>query len=160
MESAMQRQGLISGLVLILCSGSIVSAVSKRVPPVKLEQLACVWVGGELGDSLQYYRLELRTDGTGLLTVQQLPDSPTWAYRVTQTSLKQYTISFALAPVDLEAEPIFLRGTALPGRLRLEVGGTTLDWKRKIELEPLDHLMARLKAVTDRANVYRSQARE
>jgi hypothetical protein len=104
-----------------------------------------------------YYRLELRADGTGLLTLLELPDHPAWAYRVTQTQLKDYAISFTLVPVDSDAEPVFLRGTAIWGRLSLEVGGMQLDWKHRIELERYEHFMARLNAVTERAKAYWGQ---
>ena len=156
----MRRKGLMAGLVAVVSAGSILSAGNKRVPPTTLDKLASVWVGTEPGDTLEYYRLELRPDGTGLLTLQELPDRPAWAYRVTQASLKGYAISFTLAAVDTAAEPVSLRGTATSGGLSLEVSGTNLDWKRKIELERLDHFMGRLNAVTDRANAYWSQARQ
>jgi hypothetical protein len=85
------------------------------------------------------------------LTIQFLPQKPARAYRVTKTVLRQYRVNFAVQPQDHDAEPIAVGGEALPGSLELVVSGTRLDWKRTFVLERLTDLMARLDAVTKRA---------
>jgi hypothetical protein len=87
--------------------------------------------------------------------VQYLPDEPAVAYEVTRTALEKYHVDFQLRPVDQLAEPIYMRGQAVATQMKLEVGGTSLEWSRSIVLDPRSAVMARLKAVTERAEEYR-----
>jgi len=122
-----------------------------------MEDLGRVWIGTVPKGILEFFRLELNKEGAGLLTVQYLPQEPAVAYRVSRTSLSGYDVSFALEPLEKGAEPIYLRGQATPGDLDLEVGGVTGKWKRPVFLEDEATFMARLKAVTDRAQTWRAQ---
>jgi len=139
------------GVAVVLAVLFITDAdASKRVRRPTMEDLATVWVGGS-PSSLEFLRLDLGVQGTGLLTVQYLPTEPARAYRVTNTVLAEYRVNFRVAPAETAAEAIYLRGTAIPGQLMLEIGGTTNKWKRQVELEPISRLMARIQAVTKKA---------
>ena len=122
-----------------------------RVREPKLSDLATAWLGGVPHGILEYFRLELDSEGRGLLIVQYLPQSPPRAYRVLATRLKEYAVEFELQPDDIDAERIWLRGHATPSDLDLEVGGIDGDWKRKIFLEREDRVLARIRVVTDYA---------
>jgi len=121
---------------------------SKRPRVPTMQDLATVWVGG---NELEYLRLEVSESGIGVLTIQDLPHAPAHAYRVTRAVLHEYRVNFAVEPAEPKAEPITVGGTVGAGRLELRIAGRTLDWKRSIVLERLSDLMARLDAVTKRA---------
>jgi hypothetical protein len=143
-------RGVISTIVLGIFALCGSADASKRVPLPTMRDLATVWVGGGRGD-LEFLRLELRENGTGVLTVQYLPARPAVAYRVTATALSKYRVDFTLAPAETGAEAVYLSGEAIPGELALEFGGITLKWKRSIQLVPLSVLMERIRVVTERA---------
>jgi hypothetical protein len=56
-------------------------------------------------------------------------------YRITHWELKGWQLTFTLVPADTKAEGIYLKGRAEAfDVLRLEVGGTTNRWSRKLVL--------------------------
>ena len=140
-----------------LALGVAVSVAAKPVRQPTMADLAQVWIGSEPKGILEFFRLELDKEGVGLLTVQYLPQNPAVAYRVRKTSLSQYRVTFVLTPIDRGAEPIYLRGDAYPGTLYLEVGDPKGNWKRDIFLQTEQSVLARLKAVTDRASDERNR---
>lgn len=131
---------------------------SKPVKVPTLKDLATVWVGGSEFNA-EYLRLDLTESGTGLLTIQYLRGNPARAYDVTGTTLQKYRVTFELRPAEPDAEPIYLRGEAIPGRLELEVGGTSGEWKRPVVLAPLSVLMEQVEAVSKRAQGMREARR-
>lgn len=145
------RKATVIGLVLSvgLCVSDALA--SKKVRQPTSSDLATVWVGGAPGDPLEYFRLELDTNGAGILTVQYLPGKPAVAYKVLATSLSGYRVSLETEPVDDGAQPVQVRGEAIPGLLRLQVGARAPDWTRDIQLQRYDQLLERIRAVTERA---------
>ena len=135
---------------LVAMTGDADATTYVRQPT--MDDLAQVWIGTVPKGILEFFRLELNKEGAGLLTVQYLPQEPAVAYRVSRTSLSKYAVRFVLEPLEKDAEAIYLRGQATPGHLDLEVGGANGNWKRPVFLEVEATFMARLKAVTDRAN--------
>ncbi|SPE55744.1 hypothetical protein SBV1_230024 [Verrucomicrobia bacterium] len=87
-----------------------------------------------------FYRLDLRSDFTGYCAHVSPPTSSLHeygveAYRITHWDLKGWELTFTLVPADTKAEGIYLKGRAESfDVLRLEVGGTTNDWSRKLVL--------------------------
>jgi hypothetical protein len=131
------------------------ASAHKPVKQATLGDLATVWVGGDAG-GLEFFRLELAGDGTGLLTVQWLPDQPANAYKVLATRLSGYQVAFVLETVDGLEKSLYLRGTAYPSLLELEAGAHEPNWRRKLVLQPHSKLLTRLKAVSDRAAAFRT----
>ena len=145
-------------LIATLVLGASLSVADKPVRQPTMADLARVWIGREPRSTLIFFRLELNTEGVGLLTVQYLPDQQAAAYRVSKTSLSKYQVAFVLSPVDEGAEPLYLRGEAIPGLLSLEVGYPKKGGlKTDILLKDEQGFMARLKAVTDRASDERNR---
>lgn len=130
------------------------ATANKRPIRPTLADLATVWVGGSPGYGLEYFRLELDSEGMGLLTVQWLPDKPAVAYKVIETKLSGYRVELVLEAVDRPAESLYLRGEALRSFMDLEAGSVSPRWKRRVTMEPYAKLMGRLKAVTDRAHTF------
>ena len=137
-------------LILMVLATS--AAARTVMPPPTLRCLSTVFVGGNPAATLEYFRLEIRPNGTGLITAQYLPEQRVVAYKITKTIIKGYKVAFELVPIDRDAEPIYVRGDAVCSRLDLTVGGAPkLEWKRSIVLEPLATVMARINAVNERA---------
>jgi hypothetical protein len=95
---------------------------------------------------LEFARLELSEDGTGLFVLSELPDSPPSAYRVMQWSQRDWNLDLGLEAAQAEAEPIALKNVAL--------GFDTLDgeiygngWERKMTLVNLTEFERRATAV-------------
>jgi len=139
------------GLLLSVGISATDTLASKKPRPPTRADLASVWVGGEPQDPLEYFRLELDENGAGILTIQYLPGKPAVAYKVAATSLSGYAVSLDVEPIDAGAQPLQVRGEAVPGLLRLQVTGRAPDWKLHIHLQRYDKLLERIRAVTERA---------
>lgn len=142
------------GLLLTVGPSATDALASKKPRQPTRSDLATVWVGGEPEEPLEYFRLELDANGTGILTVQYLPGKPAVAYRVLATSLSGYAVKLDLDPVDDGAQPLQVRGDAVPGLMRLQVAGRAPDWTRHIQLQRYDQLLERIRAVTERAEAH------
>jgi hypothetical protein len=144
-----------TALGVFLCFGLQAPLVlaSKKVRQPTRSDLATVWVGGEPEDPLEYFRLELDANGTGILTVQYLPGKPAVAYRVVGTSLSGYAVKLEIKAVDSDAQPLQAQGEAVPGLLRLHVTNRALDWRRDVQLQRYDQLLERIRVVTEKAQV-------
>ena len=113
---------------------------NKRPSPPTVYQVAGVWCG-YTGDELDFYRLELKKDGTGWCASIYLPDTSLYSsgvhqYRIQKWELDKRMISFVLTPLTANSEPIFLKGRASSHLLHLEVGGTSLKWSRDLIMRP------------------------
>jgi hypothetical protein len=81
--------------------------------------------------------------------IQYRASQPAKAYRITSTQREpeERRVEFEVEPVEEAAQPVYLKGIALPERLSLEFGSPTGEWRQRVELEPLATLTARLEAV-------------
>jgi len=136
-SSAFLRRLLWTTTAIVLAAGLVAFARTPARPP-KPDQLAGVWVGFDEGD-LTFTRLDLRSDFTGYCARVSPSNVVMHAYgvsgyRVAKWSLDEWKFSTALTPVTTNAEPIFLRGSLSMASLRLEVGGTELNWTRNVVL--------------------------
>ena len=118
-----------AGVVLIAV---LTSCASKRPSYPTMEIIAGAWIGFN-EDDLYYYRLALNTNGTGMCANTFVSD-PASLYRVPHWALNGYNIDISLEPIDANAEPIWMKGKTAGGRLNLEIGGKTLNWKRKLKM--------------------------
>ena len=120
----------------ILLAGSSL-ADSPGKPPAA-EDLVGVHVG--YASDYDFYRLDLRSDFTGFCAHVSPPRSilhgyGVHTYRITHWNLKGWELSFTVVPAEAKGEPIYLKGRAEAfDVLRLEVGGTTNNWSRKVVL--------------------------
>src|SRR5207247_72921 len=94
-----------------------------------------VWHGFS-ESQLEFARLELYENGTGLLAISFLPDSPPDKYFVTQWSLKDFRLALVTEAAEPKAEAVSLENITLGlESLRLTLrplhGG---DWSRKMTL--------------------------
>jgi hypothetical protein len=141
------RRGFVLGVMVVASLNAAPTVVaSKRVPPISVEGLATAWVGGSPG-GLEYCRLEMKSDGSGVLAVQYLPGKPAVGYRVVRTVLHGYSVHFQIEPAEAGAEPIFLGGRGYLHRLELRLGGTSREWKLDVALQRLADVSTRLEAV-------------
>lgn len=147
----MKMRWLLSCVALLLSAGIVSADKRPRLPT--MSDLATVWVGEAAPTSLEYFRLELRPGGSGVLTVQYLSDTPAVAYRVMSTTLDSYRIDFRLDPIDLESEAIEVSGE-MGIRLRLNVRARNGKWRRLVTLTPAEALIKRIGAVSARAEEY------
>jgi hypothetical protein len=107
---------------------------SKRIPPSSMPELSAAWVGW--ADSMHYFRLELKADGTGICALYQRSRSDSRLYQVTKWTLKDYDIEITLKPIDADAWPVTMKGTAISSALRLQLGdGRKNGWRAKTTFE-------------------------
>jgi hypothetical protein len=138
--------------ITLLTVASVTNEARDKRPLIpRLQDLATVWVGDGGVTSLEYYRLDLDTDGTGMLTVQYLPDVPARAYRVSRTNLSEYRVSFDVTPIDRSSDPLRLQGAATRVSLDLQVTIPGRDRTRRVGLQPYSKLLRRIEAVTSLA---------
>jgi hypothetical protein len=148
------KMGKFRGALLVFGLAGWAHAIT--VPPdPTLPGLAGVWAGSAL-DGWEFYRLELKESGSGVLTVQELPGAPIKAYWVRNTTLDQDEATFVVQSADGEAEPISVRSDGiLPWRLTLRITATSGEWKRQAMLFRLNVLMERIDSLNKRAEELR-----
>jgi len=103
--------------------------------PYKAGDLAGVWVGFD-NYRLNYYRLQLREDGTGFCSMVYV-DEPAILYRVNSWKIEGELLAFVLTPLDTGAPEVEMKSTKLgltPPVLTLEVRGKKLGWVREVSL--------------------------
>jgi hypothetical protein len=117
--------------------------------PPKREKFIGVWHGYDQGH-LMFGRLELKDNGTGVLAISFLPDSPPRAYQVKQWLQRRFKLEITLEPAEPEAEPITLEKTALGiDSLEFEVHGEG-GWHRRMTLFSETEFGSRAKAAKER----------
>lgn len=156
--SRINAKAVLLGLVIAFGLSASDVVAHKKVRRPTRDDLARVWVGGGGDESIEYFRLELDANGTGLLTIQYLPDRPALAHKVIATSLSGYSIALQLQPVD-DSQVLEVRGEAIPDLLRLEIRCRAPKWTTRVNLEPYDELLGRIKVVTEKAAEYGRVAR-
>jgi hypothetical protein len=119
--------------VAVLCVAFIAYGTTRVRQPTASE-LSTVWVGWV--DSLHYFRIQLSEDGTGLCGFYSRVISGSRLYEVTKWTLKGYDIELTLKPVDADAWPMTMKGTATPGSMHLKVSdGRKRGWRAEGTLE-------------------------
>ena len=121
--------------ILAVVAFAFPAYASKRIPPSTIQELSTAWVGW--ADTLHYFRLELKADGTGLCALHERIRSGSRLYEITKWTLKEYDIEITLKPIDPDAWPVTMKGKAISSALRLELGdGRRNGWRAKCTLEP------------------------
>ena len=103
-------------ILAILLVGSQAATAKKPGPP-RMEDLVGIWVGR--ANAIDYFRLDLAPDGTGLLAFVEL-DSVR-LYRVSRWSLDGIRVRIALKPIDEADWEMKMGGTATSHSLQLTV---------------------------------------
>lgn len=112
----------------------ILAHASTRIPPSTMPELSGAWVGW--ADTMHYFRLELKADGTGLCALYLRSNSKSRLFEVTKWTLKDYDIEITLKPIDSDAWPVTMKGTAISSALRLQLGDGRKDgWRAKTTFE-------------------------
>jgi hypothetical protein len=139
----------------VFCIASVAEARTLVAP---LARLGGAWLGTSESQG-EYFRVEIDNSGKGVLTVFSLAGSsgPARAYEILSTTLSGYSISLELRPI-VQGEPVFASGSADEIGLRLEVSGMNGTWTEKVILEPESEVLARINAVTRRAQEFKSRA--
>jgi hypothetical protein len=124
-------------ILLLAAAVAVVLATTYARPP-KPEEIAKVWIGFD-SDELVFTRLDLRRNSVGSCARVSPADTVlheygVHGYRITNWSLDGWNMKFSLSSMTTNAEPIYLHGRYNGFSLRLEVGGTTNNWKRDLVL--------------------------
>ena len=134
-------------LLLLACFlATDLSVAQKRMRPPDSSDLAGSWVGYE-ESGLDFYRLDLRPDGTGFLAVTYMAHPPE-VHRVARDELQKFKVRFTLTPLSEVSEPLTLKGDFYYSAFELTVSGAhKLKWSRKLHLVSLGELERRLHIV-------------
>jgi hypothetical protein len=119
----------------ILCTVALFStefAMGKSPLPPIPEEVVGSWQGYS-DDGLEFDRLELDPDGTGLLAISYLPNAPSLLYRVESWVIRGGVIELTLAQIDKAAELVKM-SPALLGVDALEVTLHGAGWSRQLVL--------------------------
>ena len=142
------KRGIIIVAAVATCAAFVGYIVFARSPidPPKIEELTDTWIG-YTNDDLNFYRVTLRKDGTGLCAFVFVRE-PAQLYEITKWTIKGLDIKFTLKPIDADAEPIYMHGRADGWQLYLTVGGE--GWARDLKLRRQSDVESALKRVTER----------
>jgi hypothetical protein len=146
-----QRRVMLVVAATILVVSATIAVATSLVPLPTMKDLAQVWMGGDRSH-IWYSRLELNESGGGTLIIQYLPMYPPQAYRVTRTRLAQYDLELKVVPIDADAEPVYVRGKAYPGRLELKIGGRSGKWESQVTFDTSVRIMTQIEALNRRAS--------
>lgn len=120
--------------VAVIAMFALLAHAWTRVRQPTVSELSTVWVGW--ADSLHYFRLQLAEDGTGLCGFYERIRSSSRLYEITKWTLKGYDIEIVLKPIDPDAWPVTMKGTATPSSLHIQFGdGRKNGWRAKGTLE-------------------------
>ncbi len=122
-------------------------AKAANVPDV-----AGAWIG-KAQESTEFLRVEFGNTGHGILTIQVRAGDVPSAYEVKAVEVSGNNMSFTLAAMP-NATAISLKGTIVNDVIVFEFGDG--HWKRKVLAERQDQILARIDAVTKRAQAFRS----
>jgi hypothetical protein len=113
---------------------ALLAYANTKVREPNTPELSTVWVGW--ADSMHYFRIQLAADGTGLCSFYERSRSSSRLYEVTKWTLKGYDIELTLKPIDADAWPVTMKGTATPSRLYLKLGdGRKNGWRAEATFE-------------------------
>ena len=134
---------------------SLAAAARSLAPPPTKELLSGAWIGPD--EQIAYFRLELDKSGHGLLVIQEDTDGPVSFYRVTNTKISGYKVSFALLPQRGADPTVRLGGEHSPGELHLVRTGVNhgYKWRTKATLEREERVLPRIRAVQDASAKFR-----
>lgn len=118
--------------------------IDKPAEPPSAGDLIGVYTG-YTDDNLDFYRLDLRKNSTGYLAHVAGPDTSLHefgvkVYRVTSWTTKGWALIVNVVPISPGAEPIYLKGQVRAFAFEMEVGGTQLQWNRRLQLQSEDRL--------------------
>ena len=132
-----------------LVTVSVAAGAISLAPPPTTELLSGAWIGPD--EQIAYFRLELDKTGHGLLVIQENTDGLMSFYRVTDTQISGYKVSFMLSPQRGADPTVRLDGESSPGELHLVRSGSNhgYKWRIKATLEREDRVLPRIKAVQD-----------
>jgi hypothetical protein len=116
-------------IALVLALIAVPVNARKLARPPTTAELIGRWAG-YTEDDLNFVQCDLRDGGAGSCAVSWL-NGPPKLYRIQHWALSVARLSFDVAPVDSDTEPIFLRGSA-GSQLRLVIGGA--GWRRELKL--------------------------
>jgi hypothetical protein len=110
------------------------------------------WTGGE------YFRIELKEDGTGLCGFYDLSQVSPKLHEITKWTLKGYDIEMALKPIDADAWQMTMKGIATPTRLNLKLGdGRKNGWRSEATFEHEKEMESMIENTKKRMQDYRKQ---
>jgi hypothetical protein len=144
----LQSRGLIPFCAFLLfLSAALLFARTYARPPAR-EAFLGAWQGYS-ESHLEFARLELDEDGTGLLAVSYLPQSPPVAYRVTNWVQRGFILDMSATSADMDAEAVTFRDVRYGiESISLELRGK--GWNRKMVLLSETRFQKRLTDASDR----------
>ena len=146
----MTRTGVLAlTMTALLSFTSLSAAASKKAIPPTAQQLAGTWIGWE-DDSMSFFRVDLKPDGTGYLA-SSFRQEPAVLSRVTRWSIREWRVTMQTTPVDLHPNDVMsLTGEVIVRKLELNVVGGRNAWRGHITLHRDDEAELARKSVDAR----------
>lgn len=151
------RTRVVCGTTLLICAFAVVVGVfaeQQMRPPTKVS-LVGNWIGYDQ-DRLFFCRLELEEKGKGFFAKAYV-DHPAVLYTVESWSLDAFELKISLLPVDRDAYPIYLKGSAGFSQLTLEMGEANSRWRRELTLFNERMLKAKSGRTLERIDKYKKE---
>ena len=121
-------------IAVVVIGVAFLAYSTTRVRQPTVAELSTVWVGW--ADQSHYFRLQLSEDGTGLCSLYERSRSASRLYETTKWTLKGYDIEIVLRPIDPDAWPVTMKGTANAMFLHLKLGdGRKSGWRAQAMFE-------------------------
>jgi|ERR1041384_786942 hypothetical protein len=141
-------------VTLVVIGVAFLAYATRPVRQPTVGELSTVWVGW--ADTMHYFRLQLAADGTGLCGFYERIDNSSSLHEITKWTLKGYDIEIILKPIDTNAWPVTMKGTATPGTLYLELGdGRKNGWRAKGTFEHERFIESAMESAKKRMQDYR-----
>jgi hypothetical protein len=141
-------------LILAVVGAAFFAYATTRVRQPTGPELSTVWVGW--ADSSHYFRLQLLEDGTGLFSLYERSRSASRLYEITKWTLKGYDIEIISRPIDPDAWPVTMKGTANPMFLHLKLGdGRKSGWRAQAMFERESFIESAMDSAKKRMQDYR-----
>jgi hypothetical protein len=130
----MPKTGVVAlSMTALLSLMNLPASASKKAIPPTAQQLAGVWIGWE-ADSMSFFRVDLRPDGTGYLA-SSFGEKPAVLSRITRWSIREWRVAMQTTPVDLHPNDVMsLTGEVEWRKLQLNVVGGKNVWRGELTL--------------------------
>jgi hypothetical protein len=129
---------------------------SKKVAPPNREDMLGNWFGFE-ESGLEFCRLELNDDGTGLFAYVFVNDNVAELHSIKEWSLTGINIKFETETTDPHDFAITLTGVGGAHLMRLDMAGVGMKWKHRLTLYNEKEFLSRNEKVKEAIEASKSK---
>jgi len=141
-------------IIFALLGAAFLAYATTKPRPPTVPELSSDWVAW--ADASHYFRLQLLEDGTGLCSLYERSRSSSCLYEITKWTLKGSDVEIVVKPIDAEAWPVTIKGTANPLFMHLKLSDGRKDgWRAQAMFERETFIESAMQNAKERMQDYK-----